>query len=80
LLLYRLQLSRFNGNPKDAHQNLSESAGPVGQWAISSPIDWVSRPNSDWPPKADTPMVEGRVQPRKPRPITRGSFLSQSLG
>jgi hypothetical protein len=43
-----------------------------------APMDDVNRPNREEPPNADTPMVEGTVQPRKPSTNTRGSFFSQS--
>ena len=49
------QVSRYS-------QNLSPSAGPVGQCASSWPMLLVSRPKRDWPPKADTGMLEGMVQ------------------
>lgn len=42
-----------------AHQKGSLRAGPVGKCARFSPMLCVNLPNSDAPPKADTPMLEG---------------------
>lgn len=59
-----------------AHQNLSSRAGPVGKWARFSPMDWVNRPNSDWPPKPDTAILEGMVQLRSQGNYTARLFRS----
>ena len=58
-------------------QNLSSRAGPVGKWAMFSPIEAVKRPNRDFPPKAPTPMLEGMNQPAADAIRTVGFFLIQ---
>ena len=51
-------------------QNLSPRAGPVGNLASSSAMEALSRPKREAPPKPDTGMEDGTVQPTKPRANT----------
>ena len=60
------------------NQNVSLRAGPCGKFAKLAPIDSVKRPNRDFPPKADTPMLDGMNHPADPIINASGSFLSHS--
>lgn len=60
------------------NQNLSSRAGPCGKFAKLAPMDSVKRPKRDFPPKADTPMLDGINHPADPIINASGSFLSHS--